>query len=520
MSTKESDYREVIKVGSRKSELALIQTRHVISLLQKLYPNVKFEIHTMTTMGDRVLGISLPKIGEKSLFTKDLEDALEHGGVDFVVHSLKDLPTQLPTGMAVGAILERDDARDALVLNNKFIGSKLSTLPKGSLIGTSSLRRAAQLSRYYSHLNICDIRGNLNTRLAKLDAPASKFAGIILAHAGLVRMGWLKRVDQVLEPSDLLYAVGQGALAVECRANDTFVLDLLSKLCDIKTQCRILVERSFLKTLGGGCSAPVAVNTVLNEIPNSLNGEYSLDVDGAVWSLNGDTEIKNNISCNLIFEAESPKSDPGPVKRQKLSAGEDVSAEVIDESPYKLDMEDLVTIHGKMCPKDGAVKKCPGECESKCDRKFDLSKFKIGQDFMGQCPILNTEQKVSFSADCEPKEDVPCTACPFTEKEKHEIPDEAYEKCPFLKQQREKDDKPVEMIDYEEKAKQDTSEKKSLIAGMKEVTLYCGLFCHTESLRHIFEKCENLGIELAQKLIDNNALEVMKVAQDEIHAKA
>lgn len=520
MTTKESDYRDVIKVGSRKSELALIQTKYVISLLQKLYPTVKFEIHTMTTMGDRVLGISLPKIGEKSLFTKDLEDALQHGGVDFVVHSLKDLPTQLPFGMTIGAILEREDPRDALVLNNKFIGKTLKTLPKGSLIGTSSLRRSAQLSRHYSHLNICDIRGNLNTRLAKLDAPQSNFAGIILAHAGLVRMGWMKRVDQVIEPSELLYAVGQGALAVECRANDAFVLDILSKLCDIKTQCRILVERSFLKTLGGGCSAPVAVDSVLTEIANSKNGEHSLDVEGAVWSLNGDTEIKNTVSCNLIFKSESPKADVGPSKRPKLSGGDEVTAEIIDESPFKSDMEDLVTIHGKMCSTGGKKKKCQEICEALCDKKkFDLSKLIVGQDVMGSCPVLNDEQKVSFSFDCE-AQDGPCEECPFTEKLESEIPKEAYEKCPFLKQQKEKSEKPVAMIDYEEMAKEDTSEKKSLIAGMKEIKLYCGLFCHSESVRPLLEKCENLGIELANKLIAANALEVMKVAQDEIHSKA
>lgn len=151
----------------------------------------------MTTVGDRVLNKSLPKIGEKSLFTKDLEDALVHGGVDFVVHSLKDLPTQLPHGMCIGAVLEREDARDALVLNSKFTGHKLQDLPAGSLIGTSSLRRSAQLARKYSHLKVCDIRGNLNTRLAKLDALTSKFSGIILANAGLNRMGWNSRVDQV-----------------------------------------------------------------------------------------------------------------------------------------------------------------------------------------------------------------------------------------------------------------------------------------------------------------------------------
>ncbi|KAG5673277.1 hypothetical protein PVAND_003337 [Polypedilum vanderplanki] len=515
MTTKQDDFREIIKVGSRKSELALIQTKYVISLLSKLFPNVKFEIHTMTTLGDRVLGISLPKIGEKSLFTKDLEDALEHGGVDFVVHSLKDLPTQLPFGMAVGAILEREDPRDALVLNNKFIGKNLKSLPKGSLIGTSSLRRCAQLARHYNHLKICDIRGNLNTRLAKLDAPQSKFAGIILAHAGLCRMGWMKRVDQVIEPEELLYAVGQGALAVECRANDTFVLDILSKLCDVKTQCRILVERSFLKTLGGGCSAPVAINSVLSEIPNSVNEEYVMDVEGAVWSLNGDTEIKDKISLNLVFKNADTKASDVPNKRQKMSEG-NISPEVIDENPFKGDIEDLVNIHGKVCP--STKKNCTGVCDSKDKKKFDPSIIPVGQDFMGECPVLNTAQKVSFSIDCDQKGDSPCTACPFVQKSPEEIPKEAIEKCPFFQQQ--KSNKPVQMIDYEENAKHDTTEKKSLIAGMKEIKLYCGLFCHSERTRELFEKCENLGIELANKLIAANALEVMKIAQDEIHSKA
>lgn len=151
----------------------------------------------MTTVGDRVLNKSLPKIGEKSLFTKDLEEALTIGGVDFVVHSLKDLPTALPVGMAIGAILKREDPRDALVLKTKYHGKTLNTLPQGAVIGTSSLRRSAQLARSYKHLTVCDIRGNLNTRLAKLDADKSQFDGIILAQAGLVRMGWDKRIDQV-----------------------------------------------------------------------------------------------------------------------------------------------------------------------------------------------------------------------------------------------------------------------------------------------------------------------------------
>ncbi|EDS31080.1 porphobilinogen deaminase [Culex quinquefasciatus] len=257
---------EVMKCAQNEihSKLALIQTKYVISCLQKLNPDVVYEIRkyfqhvhlcwhvpsyllafflspdTMTTVGDRVLNKSLPKIGEKSLFTKDLEDALRTGGVDFVVHSLKDLPTALPLGMAIGAVLERDDPRDALVLNEAHRGRTLSTLPKGSVVGTSSLRRSAQLARKYENVVVCDIRGNLNTRLAKLDADGSKFAGIILAQAGLVRMGWNARVSQVIEPGEILYAVGQGALAVECRSNDEYILDMLSKLCHLETQCKIL----------------------------------------------------------------------------------------------------------------------------------------------------------------------------------------------------------------------------------------------------------------------------------------
>jgi hydroxymethylbilane synthase len=284
----------------------------------------------MTTMGDRVLNRALPKIGEKSLFTKDLEEALKIGDIDLIVHSLKDLPTELPTGMSIGAVLERDDPRDALVLNEKFSGKTLATLPEGSLIGTSSLRRTAQLSRKFPHLKVCDIRGNLNTRLAKLDAPQSKFSGIVLANAGLQRMGWMKRIDEIIEPKDLLYAVGQGALAVECRANDCFVLNLLSEICSFKTQCQILSERSFLKTLGGGCSAPVGTHSQVIISNESDKKTFDLILNGAVWSLNGETEIVEKLSVKFDIDSKVEEEDDEevtPTKRQKLSQ---------EDSPKKL----------------------------------------------------------------------------------------------------------------------------------------------------------------------------------------
>ncbi|XP_024947826.1 porphobilinogen deaminase isoform X2 [Cephus cinctus] len=271
--------RDVIRVGSRKI--------------------------TMNTKGDKILDKSLPKIGEKSLFTEELELALESGRVDFVVHSLKDLPTTLPEGMALGAILKREDPRDAVVMSKKYQGKTLETLPEGSIIGTSSLRRSAQLARNMPHLKVENIRGNLNTRLKKLDDEDGPFAAIILAAAGLNRMGWQDRISQLLDPEDTLYAIGQGALGVECRETDWNTLSLLEPLHDVETTLKCVCERSFLKTLGGGCSAPVAV-------ASSLNGK-DLTITGAVWSLDGQTLIKDTLKSKLYLpndDGEPPKKCP------------------------------------------------------------------------------------------------------------------------------------------------------------------------------------------------------------------
>ena len=300
-----TDTRDVIRVGSRKSELALIQTRYVIQCLKEFHPKKEFEIVTMCTKGDKILDKSLPKIGEKSLFTEELELALENGRVDFLVHSLKDLPTLLPEGMALGAILKREDPRDAVVMSKKHKGKTLSTLPKGSVIGTSSLRRSAQLARNMPHLTVENIRGNLNTRLKKLDDESGPFAAIILAAAGLKRMNWEDRISQLLEPEEALYAVGQGALGVECRESDWKILSLLEPLYDVDTTLRCVCERSFLKTLGGGCSAPVAVSS-------TLQGK-DLTITGAVWSLDGQKLVKDTSKSKLYIpddDGEPPKKCP------------------------------------------------------------------------------------------------------------------------------------------------------------------------------------------------------------------
>lgn len=341
------DTRDVIRVGSRKSELALIQTRYVIDCLKDINPKQEFEIVTMHTKGDKILDKSLPKFGEKSLFTEELELALESGRVDFVVHSLKDLPTTLPEGMALGAILKREDPRDAVVMSKKYKDKTLSTLPKGSVIGTSSLRRSAQLARNMQHLSVQNIRGNLNTRLQKLDDENSPFSAIILAAAGLKRMGWEERISQLLEPEETLYAVGQGALGVECRESDWKILSLLEPLYDLDTTLRCVCERSFLKTLGGGCSAPVAVCSSLIE--------KDLSITGAVWSLDGQTLIKDTIKSKLYIpddDGEPPKKCPyreprlycsvAPGKISNVSLlgaeqlGQDIAASLINKNALEL----------------------------------------------------------------------------------------------------------------------------------------------------------------------------------------
>uniref|UniRef100_A0A8C9T005 hydroxymethylbilane synthase n=1 Tax=Scleropages formosus TaxID=113540 RepID=A0A8C9T005_SCLFO len=254
----------VIRIGTRKSQLARIQTDSVAEKLKKLYPDVLLEIVAMSTTGDKILDTALSKIGEKSLFTKELENALERNEVDLVVHSLKDLPTVLPLGFTIGAVLERECPFDAVVLHLKNTGKCLDTLPEKSIIGTSSLRRAAQLKKRFPHLEFKDIRGNLNTRLKKLDEKED-FSAIILAAAGLTRMGWENRISQVLNPDDCMYAVGQGALAVEVRVRDKDILEMVSVLHHPDTVLRCIAERAFLRHLEGGCSVPVAVHTEVKD---------------------------------------------------------------------------------------------------------------------------------------------------------------------------------------------------------------------------------------------------------------
>ncbi|XP_070761849.1 porphobilinogen deaminase-like isoform X3 [Enoplosus armatus] len=263
----------------------------------------------MSTTGDKILDTALSKIGEKSLFTKELENALERNEVDLVVHSLKDLPTTLPPGFTIGSVLKRENPHDAVVLHPKHAGKTLDTLPEKSVIGTSSLRRAAQLKKRFPHLDFKDIRGNLNTRLKKLDEKED-FAAIILAAAGLKRMGWERRISQ-------------GALAVEVRARDTDILEMVSVLHDPDTVLRCIAERAFLRHLEGGCSVPVAVHTMVKD--------SQLYLTGAVYSLDGSDSLKETMQTGIAAAAASPEEVDEQVQRVGVTASK-ISGEAQDRA--------------------------------------------------------------------------------------------------------------------------------------------------------------------------------------------
>ncbi|HEY9706756.1 MAG TPA: hydroxymethylbilane synthase, partial [Oculatellaceae cyanobacterium] len=235
----------------------------------------------------------LSKIGDKGLFTKELELGMLNNEIDFAVHSLKDLPTRLPEGLVLGVVTERENPADALVVHEKHKDKQIDTLPEGTVIGTSSLRRLAQLRHHFPHLTFKDVRGNLNTRLAKLDA--GEYDAIILAVAGLERLGMSDRIHQVLPAEISLHAVGQGALGIECRADDPEVLELLKAIEHTPTALRCYAERAFLRELEGGCQVPIGVNT-------SLDGDQ-LTLTGIVASVDGQKVVKDTVSGDAT-EAE------------------------------------------------------------------------------------------------------------------------------------------------------------------------------------------------------------------------
>ncbi len=249
-----------LRIATRSSPLALWQAEEVARRLKPLYPDLRVSLVQMKTRGDKLLDAPLAKVGGKGLFVKELEAGILEGKADIAVHSMKDVPVDFPPGLELAVIMEREDPRDAFVSNHY---ESLATMPAGTLVGTSSLRRQTQIRERYPHLKIDWLRGNVNTRLRKLDE--GEYDAIILASAGLMRLGFEQRIKLALEPEECLPAIGQGAVGIEVRSDDVAVKQLLAPLAHADTTSRIAAERAMNQTLNGGCQVPIAGYAILND---------------------------------------------------------------------------------------------------------------------------------------------------------------------------------------------------------------------------------------------------------------
>jgi len=276
---------QLLRIGTRASRLALWQAEWVKNSLQRLHPGLQVELTKIETQGDRILDVPLAKIGGKGLFVKEIEEALLDGRIDLAVHSMKDVPTLLPPGLEMCCISERADPRDCLVLTGS--ANNLADLPQAALIGTSSLRRRAQLLHKRPDLRISDMRGNVDTRLRKMQEEG--LDGIVLAAAGLKRLGYEERIGLYLEPTDCLPAIAQGVLGLECRIDDRTTKVLVTPLHHSETATAVTAERAFLARLEGGCQVPVAGYAKLK------NGR--LELTGLVARIDGSEVLKESLIC-------------------------------------------------------------------------------------------------------------------------------------------------------------------------------------------------------------------------------
>lgn len=284
--------KQKLVIGTRGSKLALWQANHVAECLRQRYPEITIELKHMVTTGDKILDVPLAKIGGKGLFTKELEVAMLSGEIDLAVHSLKDMPTELPEGLLLAAVTERVDPGDALI---SPAYKTLDKLPLQARVGTSSLRRKAQLLNVRPDLEIVDLRGNLDTRLKKLTT--EKLDAILLAVAGLRRLGWDKEITQVLPHAVCLPAVGQGALAIEAREHDEETRALLAFLNHEPTRQATLAERSFLAEVEGGCQVPIGVYA-------QLAGAQQLSLTAVIMSPDGKEAVRDSIAGSPETAAE------------------------------------------------------------------------------------------------------------------------------------------------------------------------------------------------------------------------
>lgn len=303
--------KETIKIGTRSSNLAMWQAYEVKNALVDVFPEIEVEIVPIKTKGDAVLDVALSKIGDKGLFTREIENALLEGNIDIAVHSLKDLPTTLPDHLILGGVLPRGEVRDVLISRD---GRLLEELNVNDRIGTSSLRRQAQILNYNPDLKVVDIRGNVNTRLRKMNE--GHCDAMIMAGAGIIRLGMESKIAQFLDTSVMLPAVSQGAVAMETRANDQRVSRFVEAITDTATWQTITAERVFLKTIEGGCQVPVACFSEVSE--------SQIKMTGLVASVNGKQLLRESIVCSLS-DANEKAAD---LALELLSRG---GKEILDE---------------------------------------------------------------------------------------------------------------------------------------------------------------------------------------------
>ncbi|MEK7308571.1 MAG: hydroxymethylbilane synthase [Nitrospirota bacterium] len=302
--------RKVI-IATRGSKLALWQADWVKAELERRYPDIRIELKKIKTTGDKILDVPLAKVGGKGLFVKEIEEALLRKDADLAVHSMKDVPVDLPDGLHIAAVCKREDPRDAFITQIQGSGVRgqgFKDLPHGAKVGTSSLRRACQLLNIRPDLNITQLRGNLDTRIRKLDE--GQFDAIIVAAAGVKRLGLVQRITETLGADISLPAIGQGAVGIECRINDEFINKMLEPLNHPETAVCVCAERAFLRKLEGGCQVPIAGHARLISQGSGVRGQKTksgcelltdncqLIIDGLVGSISGDRIIKDSIEGN------------------------------------------------------------------------------------------------------------------------------------------------------------------------------------------------------------------------------
>ena len=291
-----------INVGTRGSRLALAQTNSVVEKIQKAAPEVIAEITVIKTSGDIMQDVSLAQIGGQGVFVKEIEEALLSGSIDLAVHSMKDVPGETPEGLIFAAILPREDMRDVLVSRNNV---KMEVMPRGARIGTGSLRRGAQIKAWMPDLEIVPLRGNIDTRLNKIEA--ENLTGVILAAAGMKRLGYVQKITQFLPIELMLPAVGQGALGLQIRKTDTELLKVLATLNHKQTETEVAAERSYLRALGGGCRLPIAAYGLIEKQRLTLEGllaapNGSSVIRDKVWGEPDDAEVLGQKLADMILE--------------------------------------------------------------------------------------------------------------------------------------------------------------------------------------------------------------------------